>query len=575
MRLSRLVATVVCTVVVPSLALGQEAEPPVEGTPAPVVEAPDLGPPDLDGGSSYGQFLAGRAAMNRGDGEAATAFLAQALTESAGARLVRERTFSAAILAGEIRVAAAVPLEAGESHAALVEGGRLARIAQAIADGRSREVLRDVQAHQVQAPHLLAGRLVDRWLAASANDWEAALAPVASDSDALSRILGGYYRALLLERRRRYDEADEQYRALLLDGAASEMTRLPYGEFLERRGRRAEAIAVYDAGLMQGADAALTAARARAASRGRPPALMTVRDGAALAFGHAAAAAAISDVHEFVVAYLRMSLTLDPDNGESWVMLGDALNEMDMSATAREAWGRTPVASDQYVDGQIRIAASLDEDGQGEEAVRVARAVADGRPGPASAFTLAVLLTAHNQLDAALDVLDGPALAEVDVWNVAFQRGVVHERSGDFEAAEAAFQQALELSPDQAGVLNYLGYMWVDRGVRLDEGLALIERAVAAEPEDGNIQDSLGWAHYRMGRFDEAVTVLERAIGLEPGSATINDHLGDAYWQVGRRREARYQWQRALGLDPEDGERQVIESKLAGVAPTTTAAAIP
>jgi hypothetical protein len=133
MRLSCLVATVACAVMVPSLALGQEAEPPIEDTPAPVVEAPDLGPPDLDGGSSYGQFLAGRAAMNRGDGEAATAFLAQALTESAGARLVRERTFSAAVLAGEIRVAAAVPLEAGESHAALVEGGRLARIAQAIA----------------------------------------------------------------------------------------------------------------------------------------------------------------------------------------------------------------------------------------------------------------------------------------------------------------------------------------------------------------------------------------------------------------------------------------------------------
>ena len=60
--------------------------------------------------------------------------------------------------------------------------------------------------------------------------------------------------------------------------------------------------------------------------------------------------------------------------------------------------------------------------------------------------------------------------------------GAAGEVGGDFEAAEAAFQQALELSPDQAGVLNYLGYMWVDRGVRLDEGLALIERAVAAEP---------------------------------------------------------------------------------------------
>ncbi|MBN8552840.1 MAG: tetratricopeptide repeat protein [Caulobacterales bacterium] len=547
----------------------------VAGTSAEQVRTDEPALPNLDGGSSYGQFLAGRAAMNRGDGEAATAFLARALAESGGARLVRERTFSAAILAGEIRVAAAVPLAAGESHAAIVEARRLAEVTQAIVDGRSRAVHREIQAHPVQAPHLLAGRLLHRWLAASANDWDVALAPTSTETDALTQILGGYYRALLLERRRQYDEAEAQYQALLMDGAAAAMTRLPYGEFLERRGRRDEAIAIYDAGLSLGADSSLTAARARAASRGRPPALISVQKGAALAFGHAAAAAAISEVHEFVVAYLRMSLALDPDNGESWLMLGDALNEMGMSATAREAWGRTPTGTPQYAEAQIQIAASLDEDGYGEEAVRVARAVADGQPGPNSAFTLAVLLTSHNQLDAALDVLDGPALADVDAWNVAFHRGVIHERSGDFEAAETAFQRALELSPDQPDVLNYLGYMWVDRGVRLEEGLALIERAVAAGPENGNFQDSLGWAYYRMGRFDEAVTVLERAIGLEPGSATINDHLGDAYWQVGRRREAQYQWQRALGLDPEDDERQAIEAKLGGTAPTIIAAAIP
>jgi len=108
----------------------------------------------------------------------------------------------------------------------------------------------------------------------------------------------------------------------------------------------------------------------------------------------------------------------------------------------------------------------------------------------------------------------------------------------------------------------------VDQNMRVEEGLALIERAVAAEPDNGNYQDSLGWARYRQGQFDEAVVILERAVGMEPGSATINDHLGDAYWQVGRAREASFQWYRALTLDPNDAERVALEAKLAGQAPS-------
>ncbi|WP_029087349.1 tetratricopeptide repeat protein [Brevundimonas aveniformis] len=563
MRLSYLAFSALILVAAPQSVVAQETP---ETPDVPVVVDP--GPPDLDGGTSYGLFLAGRAAMSRGDGEAATAFLAGALAESDDDRLVRERTFSAAILAGDVRTASSVRLVEGESTASLIQAGRLTRIAQAIIDDQSRDLNREIQANPVQSPHQLAGRLINRWLAASAGDWNTALAPTTSDADALTRILGGYYRALLLERRRQFDAADAQYQALLLDGSAASMTRLPYGEFLERRGRRAEAIALYDAGLARGADSALSAARQRATSRGRAPALITIDEGAALAFGHAAAAAAISEAHEFVITYLGMSLALDADNGESWLMLGDALKEIGMSGTAREAWAQTPVGAPEYVEAQIRIASSLDEDGFGDEAVRIARTMADGRPGVASAYVLAALLSSNGHYDAAIEVLNGPALADLQDWVVLFQRGAALERRGDYAAAESAFQQALALSPDQPEILNHLGYMWVDQNMRVEEGLALIERAVAAEPDNGNYQDSLGWARYRHGQFDEAVVILERAVGMEPGSATINDHLGDAYWQVGRAREASFQWYRALTLDPNDAERAALEAKLAGQAPS-------
>ena len=88
----------------------------------------------------------------------------------------------------------------------------------------------------------------------------------------------------------------------------------------------------------------------------------------------------------------------------------------------------------------------------------------------------------------------------------------------------------------------------------LDEALGMIERAVAARPDDGAIVDSLGWALYRLGRYDDAVVQLEQAVQLMPVDAVVNDHLGDVYWAVGRKREAEFQWRRALSFEPDTEE---------------------
>ena len=145
-----------------------------------------------------------------------------------------------------------------------------------------------------------------------------------------------------------------------------------------------------------------------------------------------------------------------------------------------------------------------------------------------------------------------------------YQRGIAYERLKEWDKAEPNFRKALELSPDQPQVLNYLGYSWVDMNRNLDEGLDLIRKAVELRPNDGYIIDSLGWAYYRLERFDDAVEQLERAVLITPSDPTINDHLGDAYWRVGREREARFQWQRALDGNPAPEDELVakIEKKL-------------
>mgnify|MGYP000565807262 FL=1 len=152
--------------------------------------------------------------------------------------------------------------------------------------------------------------------------------------------------------------------------------------------------------------------------------------------------------------------------------------------------------------------------------------------------------------DTALELTpeDGPTR-----WFLLYARGISHERQKNWKQAEADFRAALELNPDQPQVLNYLGYSMVEKQVKLDEALNMIERAVAARPDSGYIVDSLGWVLFRLGRYDEAVSHMEKAVELMPVDPVVNDHLGDVYWAVGRSREAEFQWKRALSfVDPDD-----------------------
>ena len=127
--------------------------------------------------------------------------------------------------------------------------------------------------------------------------------------------------------------------------------------------------------------------------------------------------------------------------------------------------------------------------------------------------------------------------------------------------AEQDLQTAKSLNPDAPEVLNYLGYSWIDRGLNLEEGMSLVRKALSLRPQSGEITDSLGWAHYKLGQFDKAIGYLERAVELQPGIAEINEHLGDAYWAVGRSTEARYQWERAISLIEDEAEIERLRMK--------------
>lgn len=148
-------------------------------------------------------------------------------------------------------------------------------------------------------------------------------------------------------------------------------------------------------------------------------------------------------------------------------------------------------------------------------------------------------------------------------WWLLYSRGITYERMDMWAEAEADFRASLSLNPGNPSVLNYLGYSLVDRGLKYEEALGMIEQAVAARPNNGAIVDSLGWVYYKLGRYEEAVGPLERAAELEPNDPIVSDHLADAYWKVGRYTEAQFQWRRALSFEPEETTADRIRRKLA------------
>ena len=143
------------------------------------------------------------------------------------------------------------------------------------------------------------------------------------------------------------------------------------------------------------------------------------------------------------------------------------------------------------------------------------------------------------------------------------RRGTSFERLGDWENAEKDLIESLKILPDQAHVLNYLAYSWIDKGINLNEGLEMLKKANQIRKEDGYIIDSLGWAYYAKKDYIEAERFLQRAVELLPFDPIINDHYADTLWMLNKNIQARYIWGNILKLDRvEQKLRDTISKKL-------------
>lgn len=528
-------------------------------------------PSDPEGRSAYGLYLSGRMALANEDLAQAADYFAAAQAVNPTETVLGGPAFTSAILAGDLDLAARIAPSGDDAPPALTEIGRLIDVVQRFKAGDAAGAHAKLTASSIAAPHARAGALVGPWIAAAAGDWQTALRePVGSGRDPVTLRIGQLQRAQLLELNRRPDQAEAVLKALAEEPRLGAVFRIDYAEFLERRRRRDDALAIYDAAIAEGdKDPRVLMGRERVMARKAGPALPSLREGAARALTLAAQSASAEKAHEFAAVYLRLAQGLAPSD-EIQLRLGQVFEEAGYKPLAQAAYsavGRG--AADAYSAARQQVAWSLNEAGDTDGAVVEAeRAVAAQPDNPQAAMTLASMLLEADRHEEALALLNSPLLnTHGQGWQVRFTRGAAYEELGRIPEAEAELWTALQLSPDQPEVLNYLGYLWVDKVGRVEEGREMLARAVAAMPESGNIQDSFGWAQYRQGEYEQAVESLEQAVSMEPANAVINDHLGDAYWQVGRKREAGFQWTRALSLDADAELRAAIEAKIERGAP--------
>ena len=276
--------------------------------------------------------------------------------------------------------------------------------------------------------------------------------------------------------------------------------------------------------------------------------------------------------------FLQYALYLEPDMPFALATLANIYEGAKRYELANGAYARIPKGTALDTSIEIRKALNLNAEDKVDDAKAALDKLLEREPGNIVILdTLGTVMRGHKRFEDAVTYYTRAISAigtkpEARHWNFFYARGTSYERLKRWPQAEADLQQALKLSPDQAQVLNYLGYTWVDMGRNLKQGLAHIEKAVRLKPDDGYITDSLGWAHFKLGNFKEAAKWLEKAVELRPDDPVLNDHLGDALWRTGREREARFQWEQSLALKPEPDDRTKTENKLKGGLPVLTQA---
>ena len=527
--------------------------------------------------SASGSYLAARHAGQQRDGAAAAAYYRAALKRDPSNGELLDRAFLSSLVDGDVDEA----VKFAERVAQADKSDRVARLVLGVNSLKRKQYAsarRDL-AQSIRGPITdLTATLLSAWGNLGVNDSKGAI-------DAIDHLAGPEWYAIFkdLHAGLIYDVAGNQKeagkrleRAYKLDSTALRVVQA-YGSWVSRNRSPKEALTVFETfdKALPRHPLVVEAMDKLKAGEKLPPLVANVQAGAAEALYGLGASLGRRGGEDLGLVYLQLSLFLSPNHPLALLSLADLYEALKKPELAIKIYDRVPTNSPLHRNAAIQMAANLDSLDRADEAQKHLEALIKQNPDDLeTVMALGNVLRGHKKFAECANVYSKGASAiqkpEKSNWVVFYFRGICYERSKQWAKAEADLTKALELFPDQPHVLNYLGYSWIDQGIKLDEGMAMIKKAVQQRPDDGYIVDSLGWAYYRVGNYEEATKQLERAIELKPEDPTINDHLGDAYWRVGRVLEARFQWAHARDLKPDAEDLPKIEEKLKEGLPDET-----
>ena len=308
------------------------------------------------------------------------------------------------------------------------------------------------------------------------------------------------------------------------------------------------------------------------------PQVTSATDGVAEAYLALAATLQRQDAPDFALMLLRLALDLRPGFTPARLLASDIQSANGQLEAAADSLASVPPSDPLIAVVHLRQAQTAERQGKVAAAQAILEQLASAYPDRAEPWAqLGAMQSRLNHFSDAVgsytEAIDRLNHAGSASWLMFYQRGMAFDRVHNWPSAEADFLRALELSPNQAFVLNYLGYAWAEQGRNLPRARQMLERAVELRPNEGSIVDSLGYVLLLQGDYPGAIRLLEHAVELSPEDSTMNGHLGDAYMAVGRSREAQIQWRRALILNPEPQDEVSLKAKLAGLATSVTQAA--
>ena len=388
-------------------------------------------------------------------------------------------------------------------------------------------------------------------------------------SNSTLRLFGQYHKALALAAVGDFETADK-----ILSGNANGSLRLTRGsliahaQIMAELSKEKEALELIDNMALKGQDKELDILRQKIQNGSSTYNYVTsAKQGIAEVLFTLAFALNGSENDQTSLLYGRLAQNLRPNNAETILLTSELLRDQKQFDLAIENYEKIQKDNGLYLSaeiGRVETLIAADEPDLAIDALkklsvdykdstRVLMSLGDAYRGQKK-FTLA-----RSAYDKTQSLIGKPNSSH---WFLFYSLGICNERLGNWPRAEMNFRKALDLSPNQPLILNYLGYSLVEKNKNLQEARDMIEKAVAARPNSGFIIDSLGWSLFTLGNFEDAIHPMERAVELMPDDPIVNDHLGDVYWKVGRKREARFQWKRAISFDPEEKELIRIRKKL-------------